>query len=151
MAWCRLFSVQVNFNLIISGASLNMISVRLARFSIYQVTFARSIHHQKLPICITFKRSFEPINMHNPKKCNELSKRRSMRFNYDSGSEGEEVSPLESESVKTTESMRKLAEDSLAMGELLGLKVVANKEDAIKRITQSLKSARVPKSNYKTN
>jgi len=74
-----------------------------------------------------------------------------MRFKDNSGSEGEEVSPLESESVKTTESMRKLAEDSLAMGELLGLKVVANKENAIKRITQSLKSARVPKSNYKTN
>ena len=46
--------------------------------------------------------------------------------------------------------MSKLAEESLEVGELLGIKVVANKENAIKRITQSLKNARVPKSSHKT-
>lgn len=86
------------------------------------------------------------------KKCNELSKRRMGMRNRDGlGSEGEEESPFESESVKTTESMRNLAEESLKVGELLGVKVVANKENAIKRITQSLKNARVPKTIHRTN
>ena len=66
-----------------------------------------------------------------------------------SGSEREEDSPLTSDSIRTTESMRKLAEDSLEVGELLGLKVVAHKENAIKRITQSLKNARVSQSIHK--
>jgi len=84
------------------------------------------------------------------KKCNELlERRRSMRNSGVSGSEGEKETTLESESIKTTASMRKLAEESLEVGELLGLKVVANKENAIKRITQSLKNARVSKSIHK--
>ena len=73
-----------------------------------------------------------------------------MRSRGASDFEGREESPFDSASVKTTESMRKVAVESLELGELLGLKVVANKENAIKRITQSLKSARVPKSNHIT-
>jgi len=85
------------------------------------------------------------------KKCKEQTERRmSMRSRGDLDSEGEEESPLTTESVKTTESMRKLAEESLEVGELLGLKVIANKENAIKRITQRLKNARVPQSIHKT-
>ena len=52
-----------------------------------------------------------------------------------------------SESVKTSESLRKLAEESIEIGELLGVKVIANRENVVKRITQSLKSARTSKPN----
>ena len=43
-----------------------------------------------------------------------------------------------SDSVETTESLCKLAEESIELGELLGVKVIANRENAVKRITQSL-------------
>jgi len=39
----------------------------------------------------------------------------------------------------TTESMRKLAEESLAIGEILGIKVIAKEKEAKRRITDSLK------------
>ena len=52
-----------------------------------------------------------------------------------------------SESVKTSESLRKLAEESIEIGELLGVKVIANRENVVKRITQSLKSARTSQPN----
>ena len=84
------------------------------------------------------------------KKCKEQAGRGMTVRNSDgSGSEREEDSPLTSNSIRTTESMRKLAKDSLEVGELLGLKVVAHKENAIKRITQSLKNARVSQSIHK--
>ena len=51
------------------------------------------------------------------------------------------------ELVETTESLRKLAEESIEIGELLGVKVIANRENAVKRITQSLKSARTSQPN----
>ena len=47
-----------------------------------------------------------------------------------------------SSSQSTTESMRKLAEESLQIGNILGLKVIANKENTIRRITDSLKEER---------
>ena len=47
----------------------------------------------------------------------------------------------------TTESMRKLAEESLAIGEILGMKIIARKKEAIRRITDSLKVERKRKSN----
>ena len=85
------------------------------------------------------------------KKCKEMAGRSKIILKSNvSGVGGNEGSPLESESVNTTESVRKLAEESIELGELLGLKVVANKEDAIKRITESLKKARVQKSTSKT-
>lgn len=42
-------------------------------------------------------------------------------------------------SPDTTESMKKLAEEALRIGEILGVKVIAKKGNAIKRITDSLK------------
>jgi len=70
------------------------------------------------------------------KKCKELAGRSKKRLNSNvSGLGGKEGSPLKSKTVNTTESVRKIAEESLVLGELLGLKVVANKENAIKRIT----------------
>jgi len=45
-------------------------------------------------------------------------------------------------SIETTESMRKLAEEALEIGEILGVKVISHKANAIKRITDSLKSNR---------
>ena len=77
------------------------------------------------------------------KQCKELlvrSNRDSKRRIPNKG--GRIGSPQVSESVETTDSMRKLADDSLKMGELLGVKVIANRGNAVKRITQSLKSAR---------
>jgi len=62
---------------------------------------------------------------------------------------GKEGSPCANESVATTESIRNVAEEAPEIGELLGLKVVANRENAIKRITESLKNARVSKGNCK--
>jgi len=52
-----------------------------------------------------------------------------------------------SSSQVTTESMRKLAEESLAIGEILGMKITAGKKEAIRRITDSLKVERKRKSN----
>jgi len=45
-----------------------------------------------------------------------------------------------------TESMRKLAEESLAIGEILGLKVIAGKKEATRRLTDSLKVEKNKKS-----
>jgi len=55
-----------------------------------------------------------------------------------------------SETVLTTESIRKMAEETLEVGEMLGLKVVANRKNAIKRIAQSLQNARVLQPVHKT-
>jgi len=49
-------------------------------------------------------------------------------------------------SMETTESMIQVAEEALAVGELLGVKVISQKENAIKRITDTLKSSRVTRS-----
>jgi len=52
-----------------------------------------------------------------------------------------------SSSQVTTESMRKLAEKSLAIGEILGIKIIAGKKEATRRITDSLKVEKKRKSN----
>ena len=51
-----------------------------------------------------------------------------------------------SSSQVTTESMRKVAEESLAIGEILGLKVIAGKKEATRRLTDSLKVEKNKKS-----
>jgi len=85
------------------------------------------------------------------KKCKAMVGRRKMTpDNNVSGVGGKEDSPLLSESLNTTASVRKLAEESIEIGELLGLKVVANKDIAIKRITDSLKKARIQKATNKS-
>ena len=53
-----------------------------------------------------------------------------------------ESSPQSTKSSKTTESMAKLALDSLEIGELLGVKVIDKKEAALKRIMSGLKKER---------
>jgi len=55
-------------------------------------------------------------------------------------------SPFGRQSIETTESMIKLAEEALAVGELLGVKVISHKANVVKRITDSLKSNRVTRS-----
>jgi len=85
------------------------------------------------------------------KKCKAMVGRRKLTpDNNVSGVGGKEDSPLQSESLNTTASVRKLAEESIEIGELLGLKVVVNKENAIKRITDSLKKARIQKATNKS-
>ena len=51
-------------------------------------------------------------------------------------------SPLGTQSIETTNSMVKLAEEALEMGKLLGVEVITHKANAVKRITESLKSNR---------
>ena len=51
-----------------------------------------------------------------------------------------EGSLSEGDSAKTTESMRKLANEALAIGEVLGIKVIDKRENAIRSITCSLKN-----------
>ena len=46
----------------------------------------------------------------------------------------------EGDSGKTTESMVKIANEALEIGEVLGIKVIGNRESALKRITCSLKN-----------
>jgi len=48
----------------------------------------------------------------------------------------------EGDSGKTTESMLKIANAALELGEVLGIKVIGNKENALRRITCSLKNKR---------
>jgi len=50
---------------------------------------------------------------------------------------------LEGDSAETTESMMKMASEAVEMGEVLGIKVIGNRENALKRITSSLKTKRV--------
>jgi len=46
-------------------------------------------------------------------------------------------------SIETTDSMKQTAEEALQVGELLGVKVISHPENAIKRITDTLKASRV--------
>ena len=57
-----------------------------------------------------------------------------------------EDSPPGRRSMETTESMKQLAEEALEVGEILGVKVISHKANAVKRITDSLKSHRVARS-----
>ena len=52
-----------------------------------------------------------------------------------------------SSSQVTTESTRKLAEESLAIGEILGIKVIAKEKEAKRRIADSLKVEKKKRSN----
>ena len=63
-----------------------------------------------------------------------------------SGKKCAEVSPFDRQSIETTESMKQLAEEALKLGELLGVKVISHKANAVKGITDSLKSKRVTRS-----
>ena len=45
-------------------------------------------------------------------------------------------------SIETTGSMRREAEEALRVGEMLGIKVVRHRENAVKRITSTLKANR---------
>jgi len=51
-------------------------------------------------------------------------------------------SPCERKSFESTESMKQLAEEALKVGELLGVKVISHRANAVKRITDSLKANR---------
>ena len=82
---------------------------------------------------------------------NAMTRRMSTPKRRGSGPGGKEGSPFANGLADTTESIRKLAKESLEVGELLGVKVVANRENAIRRITESLKKARVSKATHKTS
>jgi len=59
-----------------------------------------------------------------------------------SGKAQKKDSPNGGDSAKTTESMLKIANEALEFGEMLGLRVISKRENAVKRITRSLKSKR---------
>ena len=70
------------------------------------------------------------------------------------GSLGERVrdeSSLGSDSESTTGSMVKLAKESIEAGKVLGIKVIGNEENVLKRITKGLKSQRSTCSIRKAN
>jgi len=70
------------------------------------------------------------------------------------GSLGERVrdeSSLGSDSESTTGSMVKLAKESIEAGKVLGIKVIGNEENVLKRITKGLKSQRSTLSIRKAN
>uniref|UniRef100_A0A7C9DRP8 Uncharacterized protein n=2 Tax=Opuntia streptacantha TaxID=393608 RepID=A0A7C9DRP8_OPUST len=46
------------------------------------------------------------------------------------------------ESIETTESMKQTAEEALNIGELLGVRVISHRENAVKRITDTIKANR---------
>jgi len=50
------------------------------------------------------------------------------------------------DSQSTTESMKQIAEDALKIGELLGVKVISHRVNAVKRITDSIKESRATSS-----
>jgi len=51
-----------------------------------------------------------------------------------------EDSPFGRQSIETTEIMKQLVEEALEVGELLGVKVISHKANAVKRIIDNLKS-----------
>ena len=51
-----------------------------------------------------------------------------------------EGSPQGSESTKTSESIVKIAREALEVGKILGVKVIGNEANALKRITGTLKT-----------
>jgi len=55
---------------------------------------------------------------------------------------------VKSNSQVTSESIIKLAKESLEIGKILGVKVIANEEAAIRRITSSLKEEKKKRSTY---
>jgi len=67
-------------------------------------------------------------------------RRQSIEINSTSGKEMKKGSPREADSTKTTESMFKLANEALEFGEKLGIRVISKRENALKRITNSLKN-----------
>jgi len=52
------------------------------------------------------------------------------------------ASPCDRHSIESTESMKQLAEEALKVGEMLGIKVISHRANAVKRITDSLKAKR---------
>jgi len=59
---------------------------------------------------------------------------------------GGEGSPQGGDSASTSESILRLARESIEIGNILGLKVISNEAKAIKRITESIKSNRLQRS-----
>ena len=58
---------------------------------------------------------------------------------------GVEGSPQGGDSASTSESIVKLARESLERGKVLGIKVISNEDNAIKRITATIKSNQLPR------
>ena len=56
------------------------------------------------------------------------------------------ASPCDRHSIESTESMKQLAEEALKVGEMLGIKVISHRANAVKRITDSLKANRATSS-----
>jgi len=79
-------------------------------------------------------------NSTHPKRQKQTVERRMTRSQMKVGKSSSQV---------TTESMRKLAEEALAIGEILGSKVISRKKEAIKGITDSLKMKKTKRSNLK--
>ena len=71
-----------------------------------------------------------------------MIRRRCININCTLGKARKEGSPSGDDTAKTTESMLKLANEALEIGEVLGLRVISKRKNALKRITSSLKNKR---------
>ena len=78
------------------------------------------------------------LSKQNPKRQHHSVERRMTKSQMKVGKSSSQV---------TTESMSKLAEESLAIGETIGIKVIAKKKEPKRRITDSLKEEKKKKSN----
>jgi len=67
-----------------------------------------------------------------------------------SGEKCVEGSPQASESAKTSDSIVKIAKESLEIGKLLGVKVIIHDRNVLKKITSSIKSNRSLRDNHKS-
>jgi len=72
----------------------------------------------------------------------QVSKGQSTVVRTRAGKNNVKDSPIGRLSTDTTESMKQLAEDALSVGEMLGIKVISHRANAVKRITDSLKANR---------
>jgi len=58
---------------------------------------------------------------------------------------GVEGSPKGGDSASTTESIVKLARESIEIGKVLGIKVISNEAIALKQMTATIKNSRLPR------
>ena len=108
------------------GISVNSVPLSFAGTKVPEVRPRQKVKKLKQSTGQSVKR----VTRSQVKQCKKLANR-----SYD-----------DSDSDKTSESIVKLARESLEVGKLLGVKVIANEDNVIKRITKTLKENRFSRS-----
>jgi len=78
----------------------------------------------------------------NPSVDKRITRSQVRKGNTQSRTEEPSIILGRSQSIETTNSMKQTAEEALKLGELLGVKVISNWDNAVKRITDTLKENR---------